>query len=314
MQDTDDYVKPQYVPAELRYCDRCGQPEAKGRKLRKCSACASVVYCGRECQRAAWSKHKLICRVMDGDKEVMHSMDAKVRRLGFQSGEAFSQALLDFIDAHTWAFERLTSAHVLHMGGIEALQDPPKLVEIVLRCRPSYKVERNPASAFHVVGQGIHPLSAHLCRHPKAQENWDMAAPTRENTHNIYLKMGDPTYVCLIPVMYVVENVSISEMFFYPQYRWTHPEPPPRALLSDVFTLCSSSINECFPLRVTEGTRSVLPGQFVRSKGRWVWQPLFSEWSHFAVDSSGHRGLQNTVAELGAGDRLPELISAISAL
>ena len=164
---------------------------------------------------------------MDGDKEVLQTMDAKVRRLGFQSGEGFSQALLDFIDAHTWAFERLTSAHVMHMGGIEALQDPPKLVEIVLRCRPSYRVERNPASAFHVVGQGIHPLSAHLCRHPKAQENWDMAAPTRENTHNTYLKMGDPTYVCLIPVMYVVEGVSISEMFFYPQYRWTHPEPRP---------------------------------------------------------------------------------------
>ena len=141
-----------------------------------------------------------------------------------------------------------------------------------------------------------------------------MAAPTRENTHNTYLKMGDPTYVCLIPVMYVVEGVSISEMFFYPQYRWTHPEPPPKPLLADVFTLCSSSINDGFPLRVIEGTRSVLPGRFLRSRGRWVWEPLFTEWSHFAVDSSGHRGLQIAVAELGARDHLPELISAISAL
>ena len=41
---------------------------------------------------------RLICRVMDGDKEVLQTMDAKVRRLGFQSGEGFSQALLDFIE------------------------------------------------------------------------------------------------------------------------------------------------------------------------------------------------------------------------
>ncbi|CAI5960649.1 unnamed protein product [Closterium sp. NIES-65] len=39
----------------------CGKVEVGGVKLRNCSGCGKVVYCGRECQKAYWPSHKLTC-------------------------------------------------------------------------------------------------------------------------------------------------------------------------------------------------------------------------------------------------------------
>jgi hypothetical protein len=38
-------------------CASCGKTE----KLRKCSKCKAIYYCGEECQRADWRKHKGLC-------------------------------------------------------------------------------------------------------------------------------------------------------------------------------------------------------------------------------------------------------------
>ena len=46
----------------MRYCAACGNPEMK-KKLLQCAACARVLYCGRECQKAHWKAgHKGQCR------------------------------------------------------------------------------------------------------------------------------------------------------------------------------------------------------------------------------------------------------------
>ena len=41
-------------------CDWCRSDKAKegGEKLKKCSGCSVVLYCSRQCQMAAWPKHK----------------------------------------------------------------------------------------------------------------------------------------------------------------------------------------------------------------------------------------------------------------
>lgn len=41
----------------------CGQTEeALGQKMKKCVACRSVRYCGRECQTQHWRAHKKFCK------------------------------------------------------------------------------------------------------------------------------------------------------------------------------------------------------------------------------------------------------------
>lgn len=42
-------------------CNHCNQWYADDYKLRKCSACKSVYYCDRKCQKADWKVHKETC-------------------------------------------------------------------------------------------------------------------------------------------------------------------------------------------------------------------------------------------------------------
>lgn len=43
-------------------CAHCGHCRAKGEPtMRKCGACRAVYYCDRECQRAGWHAHRLLC-------------------------------------------------------------------------------------------------------------------------------------------------------------------------------------------------------------------------------------------------------------
>ena len=39
----------------------CASCEISSPNLKRCSRCQSVVYCGPECQRSHWSKHKIVC-------------------------------------------------------------------------------------------------------------------------------------------------------------------------------------------------------------------------------------------------------------
>jgi hypothetical protein len=42
----------------------CGRAEASPQEHKRCSACAWVKYCSKECQRSDWTKHRVICQVL----------------------------------------------------------------------------------------------------------------------------------------------------------------------------------------------------------------------------------------------------------
>ncbi|KLO12551.1 hypothetical protein SCHPADRAFT_411071 [Schizopora paradoxa] len=53
----------QYRKEDKRSCVSCGVPMTE-RMLRKCSGCKFVHYCSRECQREHWGRHKLRCKAL----------------------------------------------------------------------------------------------------------------------------------------------------------------------------------------------------------------------------------------------------------
>ncbi|EJK69411.1 hypothetical protein THAOC_09337 [Thalassiosira oceanica] len=48
--------------AAAEACANCGKPEGDGIKLKNCTACRLVKYCGVDCQRAHRKKHKKACK------------------------------------------------------------------------------------------------------------------------------------------------------------------------------------------------------------------------------------------------------------
>jgi len=62
---TGETRKKKQVDMDQDKCDHCGKRQALiGRKLKKCTVCQVTFYCGKECQKAAWKKHKKICRTL----------------------------------------------------------------------------------------------------------------------------------------------------------------------------------------------------------------------------------------------------------
>ena len=51
-------------------CGACGEADGGGVRLRACDACDAVRYCGRNCQRADWEAHQLVCKILAIDREI----------------------------------------------------------------------------------------------------------------------------------------------------------------------------------------------------------------------------------------------------
>ena len=57
--ETTDKPEPRRTREDRRACGFCGQVE---KKMMSCAGCGQVRYCGRECQKQAWPRHKQDCK------------------------------------------------------------------------------------------------------------------------------------------------------------------------------------------------------------------------------------------------------------
>eukprot|EP01036_Dinobryon_divergens_P024903 gene24903-33394_t len=60
-------------------CGYCGKSSAE--KLRLCSQCKSVAYCGTECQKSAWKGHKAFCKAKGDDRNSTTGPEKKQPKL-----------------------------------------------------------------------------------------------------------------------------------------------------------------------------------------------------------------------------------------
>ena len=52
-------------------CGACCAEDGDGVRLRACDSCDAVRYCGRECQREDFLCHRLACKILSTDREIM---------------------------------------------------------------------------------------------------------------------------------------------------------------------------------------------------------------------------------------------------
>ena len=67
---------------ELGRCGHCTLPRkaarATGARLRYCTGCYAVRYCGKACQHAAWPAHRATCRNHQADRTCPVCLDAQI--------------------------------------------------------------------------------------------------------------------------------------------------------------------------------------------------------------------------------------------
>jgi MYND finger len=62
--ESQDYIHPACadLTGKLKRCFSCGKIESRKGELKACIRCEVALYCGRDCQRADWKKHKKECK------------------------------------------------------------------------------------------------------------------------------------------------------------------------------------------------------------------------------------------------------------
>lgn len=79
----------------IRACDQCGRLAGQQHKLKNCSTCGSAAYCGRDCQKAHWPKHKLCCtidaNIIAANQEKLPDARAAAAEISAAVGDTFAQ-------------------------------------------------------------------------------------------------------------------------------------------------------------------------------------------------------------------------------
>ncbi|RDX52811.1 hypothetical protein OH76DRAFT_1344364 [Lentinus brumalis] len=307
----------------LRRCRECGQTQDEGHRLQRCTGCFHVLYCSKSCQRKGWKTHKLTCRTNATTLgEVSHSdWNVEMQNLGFESFSNFCDVFQQWKDAHGWALHMCAAVAVMQSSGVDASQNPQKMLSfsLTLRRPGDLHSNRNPSLVFRVEDQHLINLEERLARAPDFRAQWELGAPARAAQNAKYAT--HPLFVGILPTICILQEMPAAGVHYFPQFR-SNPAMRPYAeklapvrdiVLKDILHLGVGSINAGFPLRCVLGPpEEVLPGRFVRSHGTWTWQQLFSDWSQYRRGQ--HRGLDETLDGLRSGLPPSALIDLIHSL
>ncbi|KAM5542666.1 hypothetical protein V8D89_003627 [Ganoderma adspersum] len=183
------------------------------------SSCPVVVYCSRECQKAAWSTHKPMCiSKPDPDVELQPS------DLGYPSALSLQNALREWIEIQRWSLYTLTCALVQLAGGPEAVlasQETALVLHVIPRHHSAGEHGGNPAMAFRFGRASITGKSSDddvranwadiqeniKLVHDTSTVNFTLLSETKSGATGCYELMAPA--VGTLPVVYVVHRMGV---------------------------------------------------------------------------------------------------------
>ncbi|EJF62668.1 hypothetical protein DICSQDRAFT_169058 [Dichomitus squalens LYAD-421 SS1] len=313
---------------QLRTCFQCRQPPGTDVQLKRCAGCADVVYCSKECQKAAWPKHKEICRPIVKDRKGSTSdrTELVVRRYGYRNAIEFHQALKDFIEANHWAFQTFAKALALMQGDSASDSDEAfsKMLQVNLLCSKNSR-QLNPACSF-VMSSYRWIAPDDFRSEARNAEEWARAGSLRELATERYKKNLE--FKALRTIVFRVAAVGMCDLYFYAQYRCTLPilDLAPQdiaslpAMVEDVFAITKASINADMAFKCGCDDTSdymPLPGHFVQKHKSWVWEASFSSWD--TLMENGRRCWEldlviDVLSRLKSGYAIPDILGIVQLL
>ncbi|KAI0350217.1 hypothetical protein OH77DRAFT_1431216 [Trametes cingulata] len=232
-------------------CQRCGLLETElTSKLKRCTGCKIATYCSKECQKEAWSTHRLICRVTNKSTQTGFELRPDLLA-GYPAAIALEYAVTEWHGVHNFAISTLATVTAELSGGVDNNIASSRVVLFGIVARPAGK-DRTTANAFRLRDATMVPM-----------ENLSFMADTwREGRagyniaeEDIRSKFPDDnSFAGMIPAAFIVQKTTYMMTFHIPVHRRVaNPRamsPHERVVLQDIRQMCIGTVNSGHIFRV----------------------------------------------------------------
>ncbi|KAI1783427.1 hypothetical protein LXA43DRAFT_335423 [Ganoderma leucocontextum] len=257
-----------------RVCAWCNLAAPRGEALKRCRGCNTTIYCGRECQAAAWPTHRTLCR--NRDPEAVGTTDAA----GDTTPLALGRAIEEWAGIHKYAVAVYLHSMLRIAGGVEASVREGRvfLFFLISQHTESAPADRNPATAFilkeaRLVREDFYPF---YTREERVVPNADFRVPGARE---------DAVPAGSIPVLWTADDATFMVPTHYTVYPASHhpDDAPPGEAMSAIFQEMSqifmTFMNYGIVLRPSgDGLAPPDSGKAVRARRGWRWQRDRTAW------------------------------------
>ncbi|PIL30626.1 hypothetical protein GSI_07328 [Ganoderma sinense ZZ0214-1] len=264
-----------------KVCAWCNRAAPRGGALKRCRGCNATIYCGRECQAAAWPAHRPVCRNPDPEASGS-SADAA----GYATPIALGRAIREWAGFHEYAIAVYLHSMLRIAGGVEASMRERRvfLFFLVSQRTPeecaSQPADGNPATAFILKEARLvrEDFSSTYKREENLSPNADFRPPGIPE---------EQAEAGAIPVLWIVNGATFMVTTHYSMYSATHhpDDAPPGDAMAAVFKEMSqifmTFMNYGIVLHPPENPRGLAPpesGKMVQARKGWRWQRDRRAW------------------------------------
>ncbi len=226
---------------------------------------------------------------------------AAVRELKYPSAKSLSKTFSDYLEAHSWAISALIKTDsILHYGHTFEDHKPHHVLCLRFICCREFSAytaqerDHRPHCAFFLLRSNrFNNLSDWLQAPGDMERIGGRYKRDAKRAHEYYLSRGDPAYLGVLGVSFVIDGLPILHYDFVPQYLPRSPSPRPpglsfeeeRRIFEDFLLLCMGSLGFEFVFRCPEdepdGAGVAIPGPLVKEDGKWKWRPFFKTWAQY---------------------------------
>ncbi|RDX52778.1 hypothetical protein OH76DRAFT_1416471 [Lentinus brumalis] len=283
------------APTVNAYCEQCSRHDLDKRECKRCGGCSTVLYCSKDCQRAAWPSHKEICRWRP----------PSVSELGYATPLALKKVLQEWAETQYYALTTIANAAVYLNGGWDVIRGQPCAIVMHLAAEP-YSRDANPSQAFRVMKTRV----AHRDSLAALQNGWEEAmsdcAVIEQGVRQDCADTIASNFLGVVPAAIILEGTDIimlhKWLIFRHDIRHVPDSPTNETTVRafrDLVHLCAGIIRGGYVFRASKDRAQREPefGRLVKSprSQKWKWEKMNVDINVImtSTDSTTHSGLSN---------------------
>ncbi|PIL30652.1 hypothetical protein GSI_07354 [Ganoderma sinense ZZ0214-1] len=278
-EDENSNIAEPLFDSDVCACCNLGPPRVE--TLKRFQGWKIVIYCGRECQAAAWPTHKAVCRSREAAQATQETEFS-----GYATQIALAQAVKEWCGLHQFTLMVLVHSLLRTAGGVEASLRLGRAVVFVLSPGRGESTLGNedPGRAFTLRG-------AKVIEREHAQGFKTGRIPEEPADAGFWAQSAGTGRAGYLPVVCFMEDSTSVVTSRYPVFRaFHHPDDTPpggqmAAVFRDLNRIFTNFVNNGAVLRPPVIGCTTIPyaGRMVRKRKGWMWQQDFGAWPYMDV-------------------------------